>query len=102
MRALDAPIKQIAINAGVDGSIVAQKVRESKQKNFGYDAAKAEYVDMVKAGIIDPTKVVKAALANAASVATLLLTTEVMIAEIPEKKDASAMPPGGGGMGGMY
>ncbi len=102
-RALEAPLKQIAQNAGVDGAVVAQKVRENKG-NFGYDASKGEYTDMVKAGVIDPTKVVRTALQNAASVATLLLTTEALVSEIPE--DKPAMPTGaggaGGGMGGMY
>lgn len=100
MRALEEPIRQIAANAGAEGSIVVQKVKNEKV-NFGYDANKDKYVDMISSGIIDPTKVTRTALQNAASIAGLMLTTEVMITEIPEKKDAPAMPPGGGGMGGM-
>ncbi|HJQ58881.1 MAG TPA: chaperonin GroEL [Vineibacter sp.] len=98
-RALQAPVRQIVENAGDDGSVVVGKLLESKDQNFGYDAQKGEYVNMVKAGIIDPTKVVRTALQDAASVAGLLITTEAMIAERPEKK-APPMP-GGGGMGGM-
>jgi len=98
--ALEAPARQIAENAGVDGSVVVGKILDSSDANFGYDAQDGKFVDMVKAGIIDPTKVVRLALQDAASVAALLITTEAMIAERPEKK--SAMPAGGGGgMGGM-
>jgi len=97
-RAVVAPIKQIAQNAGLDGSIVAQKVMESKDKNFGYDALRKEYGDMIKFGVIVPTKVERAALQNGASIASLLLTTDAVVSEIPEKKEAPAMPPGGGGM----
>ena len=101
-KALESPIRQIAQNAGVEGSIVVGKVLE-KSGNFGFDAQTEEYVDMVSAGIIDPTKVVRIALQDAASVAALLITTEAMVAEKPKKETASAMPPGGGmgGMGGM-
>ena len=101
-KALEYPIRQIAENAGVDGSIVVGKVLE-KSGNFGFDAQTEEYVDMVAAGIIDPTKVVRIALQDAASVASLLITTEAMVAERPRKEAAPAMPPGGGmgGMGGM-
>ena len=99
-KACEFPMRKIAENAGVDGSIVVQAVRNGKG-NFGFDALKNEYVDMVKAGIIDPTKVTRSALQNASSIASLLLTTECMVAELPEKKEAPAMPPGGGGMGGM-
>jgi chaperonin GroEL len=95
-RAVVAPIKQIAENAGLDGSIVAQKVIESKEKNFGYDALRKEYGDMVEFGVIVPTKVERAALQNGASIASLLLTTDAIVAEIPEKKEMPAMPPGGG------
>jgi chaperonin GroEL len=96
-RAVLAPIKQIAQNAGLDGSIVAQKVIESKEKNFGYDVLRKEYGDMVKFGVIVPTKVERTALQNGASIASLLLTTDAIVSEIPEKKErASAMPPGGG------
>lgn len=100
-RALEEPIRQIVANAGVEGSIVVEKVKESKDVNFGYDAYTEEYTDMLKAGIIDPTKVTRTALQNAASVAGLMLTTEVMITEMPEEeKKMPAMP--GGGMEGMY
>jgi chaperonin GroEL len=96
-RALQMPIRQIAENAGVDGSIVVGKLLESNDANRGFDAQSGEYVDMLKAGIIDPTKVVRLALQDAASVAGLLVTTEAMVAEKPEKKPAPAMPPGGMG-----
>ncbi len=95
-RAIVAPIKQIAENAGLDGSIVAQKVMESSDNNFGYDALAKQYGDMVKFGVIVPTKVERAALQNGASIASLLLTTDAIVSEIPEKKEAPAMPPGGG------
>ena len=95
-RAVVAPIKQIAENAGLDGSIVAQKVMESKKKNFGYDALRKEYGDMIEFGVIVPTKVERAALQNGASIASLLLTTDAIVSEIPEKKGTPAMPPGGG------
>ncbi len=98
-RALQAPARLIAENAGTDGSIVIGKILESNNVNYGFDAQTGTYVDMVKAGIIDPTKVVRTALQDAASVAGLLVTTEAMVAEKPEKKPA--MPPGAGGMGGM-
>ncbi|UCG48163.1 MAG: chaperonin GroEL [Phycisphaerales bacterium] len=96
-RAVVAPIKQIAENAGLDGSIVAQKVMESKEKNFGYDALRKEYGDMVGFGVIVPTKVERAALQNGASIASLLLTTDAVVSEIPEKKETPPAP-GGGGM----
>ncbi|HIJ39125.1 MAG TPA: chaperonin GroEL [Rhodospirillaceae bacterium] len=99
-RALQAPVRQIAENAGSDGAVVAGKLLESKDVSFGFDAQKGQYTDMIKAGIIDPTKVVRTALQDAASVAGLLVTTEALIAERPEKK-APAGGPGGGGMGGM-
>jgi chaperonin GroEL len=98
-KALESPIRQIAQNSGVEGSIVVGKVLE-KSGNFGFDAQTEEYVDMVSAGIIDPTKVVRIALQDAASVASLLITTEAMVAERPKKETPPAMPPGGG-MGGM-
>ncbi|MDR1468584.1 MAG: chaperonin GroEL [Spirochaetaceae bacterium] len=99
-RALEEPIRQIAENAGTDGAIIADKAKHEKA-GIGFDAAKMEWVDMVKAGIIDPAKVTRSALQNAASVASLLLTTECAVTDIPEKKEP-AMPPGGmGGMGGM-
>ena len=99
-KAVEEPLRQIAANAGVEGSVVVNEVKNRKANN-GYDASKGEYVDMVKAGIIDPTKVTRSALQNAASVAGLLITTECMVTEIPEKKAAPAGAPGMGGMGGM-
>ncbi len=100
-KALAVPLRQIADNAGEDGAVVAGKVSEAKDANHGFDAQSGKYVDMVKAGIVDPTKVVRVALQDAASVAGLLITTEAMIADLPKKDEAPAMPPGGGGMGGM-
>jgi chaperonin GroEL len=100
-RALEEPIRQIAENAGLDGAVIAERARNEK-KGIAFDAAKLEWVDMVKAGIIDPAKVTRSALQNAASIAGLLLTTECAITDIPEKKDPPPMPGGGmGGMGGM-
>jgi chaperonin GroEL len=93
-------VRQIAENAGVDGSIVVGKLQDKSDASHGYDAQTGEYVDMLRAGIIDPTKVVRLALQDAASVAGLLVTTEAMVAEKPEPKSPPAMPPGGG-MGGM-
>jgi chaperonin GroEL len=101
-RAVEAPLRWIATNAGVEGSIVLERVKESKDENFGYNAATDKYEDLVKAGVIDPTKVVRSALQNAASIAALLLTTEAMVSEIPEDKKESSAGSGGGGMGGMY
>ncbi|MDQ2103859.1 chaperonin GroEL [Azospirillum isscasi] len=101
-RALQAPVRQIAYNAGTDGSIVVGKLLDQNDANFGYDAQKGEFTDLVKAGIIDPVKVVRTALQDAASIAGLLITTEAMIAEKPEKKAAPAGMPGGmDDMGGM-
>ena len=101
-RALQAPVRQIAENAGTDGAVVAGKLLEGNKKNVGYDAQTGQYVDMIKAGIIDPTKVVRTALQDAASVAGLLITTEAMIADKPEKEGAAAPAmPDMGGMGGM-
>lgn len=102
-KALEAPCRQIASNAGADASVVVGKLRDTKGETFGYNAANDEYVDLVKAGIIDPTKVVRTALQDAASVASLLITTEAMVAEKPEPKGAAGggMPPGMDGMGGM-
>jgi len=101
LKAVEAPVRQIAENSGVEGSIVVNKILENKSETFGFDAQNENYVDMLEKGIVDPAKVVRAALQDAASVAGLLVTTEAMIAELP--KDAPAMPamPGGGGMGGM-
>jgi chaperonin GroEL len=101
-RALEEPIRMIAQNAGAEGSIIVAKVRESKDKNFGYNAATDNYEDLVKSGVIDPTKVTRTALQNAASIAGLLLTTECVVVEKKEEKSASAGGPPGGGMGGMY
>jgi chaperonin GroEL len=104
-KALQAPLRKIVSNAGLDGAVVAGKILESTDPNFGFDAQKLEYVDMLKAGIIDPTKVVRTALQDAASVAGLVITTQALIVEKPEEDKASRMPggmPGGmGGMGGM-
>jgi chaperonin GroEL len=98
-RALQEPVRQIAQNAGAEGSVVVGKILESKSANFGYNAQTGEYGDMIALGIVDPVKVVRTALEDAASVASLLITTEAMIAELP--KDAAPAMPGGGGMGGM-
>jgi chaperonin GroEL len=100
-RSLEEPIRMIAQNAGAEGSIVVERVRESKEKNFGYNAQTDSYEDLVKTGVIDPTKVTRTALQNAASIAGLLLTTECVVVEKKEDKPAAPMPPGGG-MGGMY
>jgi chaperonin GroEL len=100
-KALQAPARQIAENSGTDGSIVVGKLLESTNANYGYDAQKGEFTDLVQAGIIDPTKVVRHALQDAASVAGLLITTEAMVAEKPEPKSAMPAMPPGGGMGGM-
>jgi chaperonin GroEL len=100
LKALEAPIRQIAENAGVEGSIVVGKIMDHKSETYGFDAQEEKYVDMVEAGIVDPAKVVRTALQDAGSVAGLLVTTEAMVAELP-KDAAPAMPGGGGGMGGM-
>jgi chaperonin GroEL len=100
-RAIEAPIRQIAYNAGVEGSIVVGKLLEQKDANYGYDAQSGEYTDLVKAGIIDPVKVVRHALQDAASVAGLLITTEATIAELPKKEESHAGHGHGGGMGDM-
>ncbi len=99
-KALEAPLRQIAENSGVEGSVIVQKVMGEKGA-MGYNAANGQYVDMFKAGIVDPAKVTRSALQNAASIASLILTTETIVADIPEKDKAPAMG-GGGGMGGMY
>jgi chaperonin GroEL len=102
LKALEAPIRQIAENSGVEGSIVVNKISENKSETYGFDAQTEDYVDMLDKGIVDPAKVVRAALQDAASVAGLLVTTEAMIAEVPKEQPAMpAMPGGGGGMGGM-
>ena len=100
-RALEHPIRQIAENAGAEGSIVVDKVRGG-DAGFGYNAQTDEYEDLVEAGVIDPTKVVRTALQNAASIAGLLLTTEAVVVDVPEETPPPPMPGGGGGMGGMY
>ena len=99
-RALEHPIRQIAENAGAEGSIVVEKVRAHENANFGYNAQTEVYEDLVEAGVIDPTKVVRSALQNAASIAGLLLTTEAVVVEVPEDEKMPPMPDGG--MGGMY
>jgi chaperonin GroEL len=103
-RALTEPLRMIAENAGEEGAIVHGKVMESKDSNFGYNALTGEYEDLVKAGVLDPTKVVRTALQNAGSIASLMLTTEALVSEIPEEKKGAPMPGGhgGGGMGDMY
>ncbi|HLC21694.1 MAG TPA: TCP-1/cpn60 chaperonin family protein, partial [Candidatus Methylomirabilis sp.] len=99
-RALEEPIRQIAENAGVEGSIVVQKVRENNGA-YGFNAETESYEDLMTAGIIDPTKVARIALQNASSIASLMITTEALVTEIPEKEKAPPMPHGGG-MGDMY
>jgi chaperonin GroEL len=101
LKAIEAPIRQIAENSGVEGSIVVGKIMENKSETYGFDAQTEEYVDMIEAGIVDPAKVVRTALQDAASVAGLLVTTEAMVAEVPKDKPAMPMGGGGGGMGGM-
>ena len=100
-RAVDSPCAQISENAGINGAVVVQRVKELAG-NEGYDAAAEKYCDLVQAGVVDPTKVVRSALQNAASVAALLLMTDAVVAELPEKKEAAPAGPPGGGMGGMY
>jgi chaperonin GroEL len=102
-RALEEPLRLIVQNAGEEGAVVCEKVRANSNPNFGFDAQAETYGDLVEAGVIDPTKVTRTALQNAASIASLMLTTEALISEIPEKEEKHPMPPGGGGMGGgMY
>jgi chaperonin GroEL len=101
LKALESPTRQIAENSGVEGSIVVGKIMEHKSETFGFDAQSEEYVDLVDSGIVDPAKVVRAALQDAASVAGLLVTTEAMVAEAPKKQTPPPPMPGGGGMGGM-
>ena len=102
-KALEAPIRKLASNAGEDGSVIIDTVRrtavEKGDKNIGFNVLTSEYTDMIKAGVIDPVKVVRGALENAASIAAMILTTDVLITDIPEEDKAPAMPPGG--MGGM-
>src|SRR5437016_12457629 len=102
-KALSHPARQIAINAGEDGSVIVGKILDKDQYAYGFDAQNGEYVNLVTKGIIDPTKVVRSALQNAASIAGLLITTEAMVGELPKKESAAPGMPGGGmvGMGGM-
>ena len=99
---LEEPLRQIVGNAGEEGAVVVGKILETKDANYGYNAATGEFEDLVKAGVIDPTKVTRTALQNAASIAGLLLTTEAMVVEIPEPKSAPAAGGHGGGMDDMY
>ena len=101
-RALEEPLRQIVGNAGEEGAIVVGRIRDSKDVSYGYNAQTGKFEDLVKAGVIDPTKVTRTALQNAGSIASLMLTTEALVSEIPEEKKEPAMPHGGGGMGGMY
>ncbi len=101
-RGLEAPIKQIAMNAGLEGPVILDKVRSNRSASYGFDAAKQQYCDLVKNGIVDPTKVCRSALENAASVASMVLTTESLVADIPEPPAAAPAAPDMGGMGGMY
>ncbi|MBQ3761959.1 MAG: chaperonin GroEL [Clostridia bacterium] len=101
LRALEEPLRQICFNAGVDGSVAIEKIKNSKKLGYGYDAAKDEYCDMTQRGIIDPTKVTRSALQNATSVAAMVLTTESLVTDLPDKNPPPAAP-AGGGMGGMY
>jgi len=101
-RSLEEPIRQIAENAGFEGSVIIEKVRSESNPSFGLNAETGEFVDMLKAGVIDPAKVTRSALQNASSIAGLLLTTECLITDIPEKEKTPPMMPPGGGMGGMY
>jgi chaperonin GroEL len=101
LRALEEPIRQIVINAGLEGSVIVEKIKNG-ENGIGFDALKNQYVNMIDAGIVDPTKVTRSALQNAASIAFMLLTTESLVADIPEKEAAPMAPPMGGGMGGMY
>jgi chaperonin GroEL len=100
-KALSAPARQISLNAGEDGSVIVGKILEKDQYAYGFDAQNGEYVNMLQKGIIDPTKVVRSSIQNAASIAGLLITTEAMVAELPKKNAAGPAMPPGGGMGGM-
>jgi chaperonin GroEL len=102
LKAIEQPLRQIAENAGMEGSVVVNKILEEKSETYGFDAQTENYVDMIEKGIVDPAKVVRAALQDAASVAGLLVTTEAMVAETPKDKPAMPAMPGGGGMDGMY
>ncbi len=100
-RALEEPLRQIAQNAGKEGAVIVEQVRSQKKENFGYNAATETMEDLVEAGVIDPAKVTRTALQNAASIAGLMLTTEALVSELPEDDKAPAMPGGMGGGGGM-
>ncbi|HIQ62053.1 MAG: chaperonin GroEL [Christensenellales bacterium] len=100
LRALEEPMRQIAANAGIEGSVIVDTIKKTDKQGYGFDALRGEYVDMAERGITDPTKVTRSALQNAASIAAMVLTTESLVADIPEKEPP--MPPQGGGMGGMY
>ena len=100
LRAIEEPIRQIAMNGGVDGSVIIDTIKRNEKQGFGYDVAKGDYVDMIDRGIIDPTKVSRSALQNAASIAAMVLTTESLVTDIPAPEPAAPAP--GGGMGGMY
>ncbi len=102
LKALESPVRQIAENAGFEGSVVIDKIKNSGKKGYGFNAYTEEYVDMIEAGIVDPTKVTRSALQNAASVAATVLTTEALVVNLPEKEQPAANPGMGGGMGGMY
>jgi len=101
-RALEEPLRQIVANSGEEGAVIIGKIREHKDKTFGYDAQTGQFADMIKVGVVDPTKVARIALQNAGSIAALMLTTEALVCDIPEEKKEPSMPHGGGGMGGMY
>ena len=101
-KALSWPARQIAINVGEDGSVIIGKILEKDQYAYGFDSQTGEYVNLISKGIIDPTKVVRVAIQNAASVAALLITTEAMVAEVPKKSAGGGMPKGGGGMGAAW
>ena len=101
LRALEAPLRQIAANAGLEGSIIVDKIRRSRKVGYGFDAYNETYCDMMSNGIVDPTKVTRSALQNAASIASMVLTTESAVANIPKEEPAAAAP-AAGGMGGMY
>ena len=100
LRAMEEPMRQIALNAGIDGAVIIENIRRSRKTGYGYDALKGEYVDMIERGIIDPTKVTRSALQNAASVAAMVLTTESLVTDIPAPEPAAPAP--NPGMGGMY
>ena len=102
LKALEAPVRQIAANAGFEGSVIVDKIQSSGKKGYGFNAYTEEYVDMMEAGIVDPTKVTRSALQNAASVASTVLTTEALVVSQPEPAPAAPAGGMGGGMGGMY